>query len=262
MTRSPSAGARAVLPRVAALLAAVVSVACPAHPRAAPLILTAQVTLLERPGEPLPVRLAAQNLQNDLRRVFGVSPRIVTRPSAAGPVTLMIGPEAQTPRAMRPARLAVPESFAIAVEPAAWNPAARAVVLTGPDVLGTIYAIYQFSQDYLGVEPMSYWTGERAPRRQRIVLPAGLRRSGWPNTASGSTGIEASGWSESAARAPWWAIPSAICTTRPCDAAGAVPRQRLARLLPHHAVRGKSHRRCALKPRSPAIIRLRTASRS
>jgi hypothetical protein len=176
MTRSPSAGARAVLPRVAALLAAVVSVACPAHPRAAPLILTAQVTLLERPGEPLPVRLAAQNLQNDLRRVFGVSPRIVTRPSAAGPVTLMIGPEAQIPRAMRPARLVAPESFAIAVEPAAWNPAARAVVLTGPDVLGTIYAIYQFSQDYLGVEPMSYWTGERAPRRRRIVLPAELRR--------------------------------------------------------------------------------------
>jgi len=176
MTRSPPAGARAVLPRIAALLAAVVSVACPAHPRAAPLILTAQVTLLERPGEPLPVRLAAKNLQNDLRRVFGVRPRIVTRPSAAGPVTLMIGPEAQIPRAMRPARLVAPESFAIAVEPAAWNPAARAVVLTGPDVLGTIYAIYQFSQDYLGVEPMSYWTGARAPRRQRIVLPAGLRR--------------------------------------------------------------------------------------
>ncbi|EQD33973.1 hypothetical protein B2A_12876, partial [mine drainage metagenome] len=108
--------------------------------------------------------------------VFGVRPRIVTRPSAAGPVTLMIGPEAQIPRAMRPARLVAPESFAIAVEPAAWNPAARAVVLTGPDVLGTIYAIYQFSQDYLGVEPMSYWTGARAPRRQRIMLPAGLRR--------------------------------------------------------------------------------------
>ena len=176
MTRSPSVGARAVLPRIAALLAAVVSVACPAHPRAVPLILTAQVTLLERPGEPLPVRLAAKNLQNDLRRVFGVSPRTVTRPSAAGPVTLMIGPEAQIPRAMRPARLVAPESFAIAVEPAAWNPAARAVVLTGPDVLGTIYAIYQFSQDYLGVEPMSYWTGERAPRRRRIVLPAELRR--------------------------------------------------------------------------------------
>jgi hypothetical protein len=38
--------------------------------------------------------------------------------------------------------------------------------------------------------------------------------------------------------------------------------ERLARLLPHHAVRGRSHRQCALKPRSAAIIRLRTASRS
>jgi len=176
MSPRPTGCARGALLWAAPLLAALVSAVCSAQPLIGPLTLTSRVTLLELPGEPLPIRLAAKNLQNDLRKVFGVRPRIVTQPSAAGPVTLMIGTEAQIPPAMRPTRLTAPESFAIAVEPAAWNPAARALVLTGPDVLGTIYAIYQFSQDYLGVGPMSYWTGQRPPRRQRIVLPAGLRR--------------------------------------------------------------------------------------
>jgi hypothetical protein len=176
MSPRPTGCARGALLWAAPLLAALVSAVCSAQPLIGPLTLTSRVTLLELPGEPLPIRLAAKNLQNDLRKVFGVRPRIVTQPSAAGPVTLMIGTEAQIPPAMRPTRLTAPESFAIAVEPAAWNPAARALVLTGPDVLGTIYAIYQFSQGYLGVGPMSYWTGQRPPRRQRIVLPAGLRR--------------------------------------------------------------------------------------
>jgi hypothetical protein len=160
----------------ATLLAVSLANVCSARPPAPPLTLTAQVTLLERPGEALPIRLATRNLQNDFAQVFGIRPRIVTRTSAAGPLTVMIGTETQIPPAMRPTRLTAPESFAIAVEPAAWNPAARVVVLSGPDVLGTIYAIYQFSQDYLGVDPMAYWTGKRPPRRRRIVLPPGLRR--------------------------------------------------------------------------------------
>ncbi len=176
MIPRPTVCARSAPLWTATLLAALVSAACSARPLISPLTLTSRITLLELPGEPVPIRLAAKNLRNDFRKVFGVAPRIVTRPSAAGPVTLMIGTEAEIPPAMRPTRLAAAESFAIAVEPAAWNPATRAVVLTGPDVLGTIYAIYQFSQDYLGVEPMAYWTDQRPPRRRRIVLPAGLRR--------------------------------------------------------------------------------------
>jgi hypothetical protein len=141
-----------------------------------PLVLSSRVTLLERPGEPLPIRLAASDLRNDLRKVFGTSPRIVTRSGAAGPVTLMIGTEAEIPRSMRPAGATRPESFSISVERDAWSPAGRALVLTGPDVLGTIYAIYQFSQDYLGVDPMYHWTGLPPPRRRRIALPASLAR--------------------------------------------------------------------------------------
>lgn len=145
------------------------------------IVITSQVTLLESANAPLPVRLAAQDLQDDFARVLGARPRIVTRPQDAGPATIMIGEEAQIPRGMLPARArqqtSKPESFSISVRRADWSPAAHAVVLTGPDLRGTLYAIYQFSQDYLGVDPMYYWTDRQPPRRSRIVLPDSLARA-------------------------------------------------------------------------------------
>ena len=141
-----------------------------------PLVLTSKVTLLEDPREALPVRLAAQDLQRDLARVFGARPRIVTRREDAGPVAILVAEESQLPAALRPAGAAAPESFSISVHAAPWSGSTRLVVLTGPDIRGTIYAIYQFSQDYLGVDPMYYWTDRVPPRRSRIELPDSLAR--------------------------------------------------------------------------------------
>jgi hypothetical protein len=141
-----------------------------------PLILTSKVTLLEDPHEALPVRLAAQDLQSDLARVFGARPRIVTRRGDAAPVAILIAEESQLPAALRPAGATAPESFSISVHSAPWSATTRLVVLTGPDIRGTIYAIYQFSQDYLGVDPMYYWTDRLPPRHSRIELPDSLAR--------------------------------------------------------------------------------------
>jgi hypothetical protein len=174
--------ARAAVNAIAtlALLLAVQADAAAQAAAARQVVVTSNVTILEPAHEPLPVRLAVRDLRNDFGRVFGVRPRIVTHRREAGPVTVMIGEQAQIPPRMLPAGAArdatKPESFSISVHAADWNPAAHAVVLTGPDIRGTIYAIYQFSQDYLGVDPMYYWTGERPRRRSRIVLPDSLAR--------------------------------------------------------------------------------------
>ncbi|MGH8298813.1 MAG: glycosyl hydrolase 115 family protein [Steroidobacteraceae bacterium] len=141
------------------------------------LVLTSKVPLLENPHEALAVRLAAKDLQSDLTRVFGVEPRIVTRREGAGRLAILVAQESELPAALRPAGATAPESFSISVRSAPWSGATRLVVLTGPDVRGTIYAIYQFSQDYLGVDPLYYWTGEAPPRRSRIVLPGALART-------------------------------------------------------------------------------------
>ena len=50
------------------------------------------------------------------------------------------------------------------------------MVLTGPDMLGTVDAIDHFSEDDLGVDPMAHWTGTRRARRGRIAQPARLTR--------------------------------------------------------------------------------------
>ena len=152
--------------------------AAPTASAAGQVVVTSKVTLLESPHESLPLRLATQDLQDDFAHVFGVRPRIVTRREEAGPVTIMIGEEAQIPADMLPAGVAAsqPESFSISVHRADWSPGVHAVVLTGPDIRGTMYAIYQFSQDYLGVDPMYFWTDRQPARRGSVVLADSLAR--------------------------------------------------------------------------------------
>lgn len=134
---------------------------------------TAKVTILENAHENGPVRKAAEDLQSDLTKVFGAAPRIVTDAADAGPLTIMIGEESEIPANMRPAGAAAPESFSISVQKTAGG---HAVVLSGPDMRGTMYAIYQFSQDYLGVDPMYYWTDKEPAKRSSIALSATLSK--------------------------------------------------------------------------------------
>lgn len=135
--------------------------------------LTRSLTILESPNEDTAVRKAAEDLQNDFAKVLGGKPRIVTRKEDAGPLTVMIGVGNAIPAELKPAGAAQPESFSISVTK---TPEGQAVVLTGPDKRGTIYAIYQFSQDYLGVDPMYYWTDKQPEKRKAIALPADLSR--------------------------------------------------------------------------------------
>lgn len=138
------------------------------------IVIDANVTILERPNEPLPVRKAIEDLQSDFAKVFGTKPRIIARPEDGGAVVVMTGDSSEIPPSMRTAGATAPESFSISI--AKEGTSRHAVVLTGPDVRGAIYAIYQFSRDYLGVDPMYYWTDKEPSRRHRIDLPASLAR--------------------------------------------------------------------------------------
>jgi len=112
---------------------------------------------------PVPVRHAVEDLASDMTKVFGVKPRIVSSVRDAGRVAIVIG-EANSGAA---------ESFSIV---AADNVGKRVVRLSGADMRGTMYAIYEFSQEFLGVDPMYYWTDHEPARRVSVVLPAGLHK--------------------------------------------------------------------------------------
>lgn len=138
-------------------------------------IIDSSITILQWPEMEGAIRLAIADLQEDFAKVFGEAPRIVTSFAEAGPLTIVVGESGQIPESLRPAGAEEPESFVISV---AETPiGGRAVVLTGPDKRGVIYAIYQFSQDYLGVDPMYFWTDKEPERRSRIEIPASLTKA-------------------------------------------------------------------------------------
>ncbi len=141
------------------------------------IIIDSTVTLLLAPDEPQPLEAAAEDLQSDFAKVLGNKPQIVHSADAAGPVTVWIGEISKLPESLRPVGLSKPESFSIsAAQGQLKSHAGRIVILAGADLRGTIYAIYQFSEEYLGVDPLYYWTDHEPPRRARIELLASLNR--------------------------------------------------------------------------------------
>ena len=130
------------------------------------LALDARLTIVVSADEPGPVHRAAEDLASDLGKVFGTKPKIAEQAAGSG-ATVLIGEVQKLPEGMRPENVTDAESFSIAVK-------GKTVVLAGADMRGTIYAIYQFSQEYLGVDPQYYWTDHEPERRVRVELPAGL----------------------------------------------------------------------------------------
>ena len=84
------------------------------------------------------VRMAAADLAEDLDKVLGGKARLAE--SAAQGPSIVINPRGVE----RPTSA---ETFRIAVD-------GSTVVITGADVRGTIYGIYEFSQRFLGVDPL------------------------------------------------------------------------------------------------------------
>jgi hypothetical protein len=121
------------------------------------LTIDAKTVIIESPNAPGPVKKAADDLASDMAKVFGTRPQIV--PASNDPAIEIASPSGGSV-----------ESFAIAAR-------GNHVVLSGADMRGTIFAIYTFSQDYLGVDPMYYWNDNQPAKKTSIAIPAGLGRN-------------------------------------------------------------------------------------
>ncbi|HKB10397.1 MAG TPA: glycosyl hydrolase 115 family protein, partial [Vicinamibacterales bacterium] len=181
----PSSARHQRLLLAAAAIAAALTTAVPSaqRPRGvpsatgdAPLVLDGDATLLVGAEEPGPVAAAARDLAADFEKVLGRKPRIVQRPEEAGASIVAIGFRSPMLRDLRQDASTNPESFSLSVKAASWNgtPRRRVVLLTGADMRGTIYAVYQFAEQFLGVDPLYFWTDRMPPRRSAIEVPAAL----------------------------------------------------------------------------------------
>ncbi|HZQ52654.1 MAG TPA: glycosyl hydrolase 115 family protein [Bryobacteraceae bacterium] len=142
----------------------------------AAIVIDANTTILQAPNEPEPVQHAVEDLANDFQRVMGKRPKIITRTEDAGPVTLLIGEVAKLPEALRPSGLTAPESFSIS----AHTQPKQTVVLAGADMRGTMYAVYDFSEKYLGIDSLYYWTDREPAHRASVEVPASLNETAPP----------------------------------------------------------------------------------
>ncbi len=146
------------------------------------LMIDGSVTIVESADEPRPVRRATEDLLSDFGKVFGQTPSLANHMEGSGQLAILIsGPT----RPYAGIKCAEPtngaESFAFSVVHLAGRGQVRNVIcLTGADMRGTIYAIYQFSQAVLGVDPMYLWTDKQPDKRSSITLPADFAKV-YPN---------------------------------------------------------------------------------
>ena len=141
-------------------------------PKPEAITIDSSVTIVESPNESEPVRRATQDLMSDFAKVFGREPARADDLEDAGSLAILIAERDHLHPGINCATTTDPESFAFSViRVPGHQPLKHIVCLTGADMRGTIYAIYQFSQSILGVDPMYLWTDKQPEKRTSITLP-------------------------------------------------------------------------------------------
>ncbi len=177
------------------------------------MVVNANVTIVVDRSEAGPVKLAAEDLAADFQKVFGRRPKVVDHGENIG-TSIVVGEQSRIAESLRSTNLTAPESFSLSVKT---FDGGRAIVLSGADMRGTMYAVYEFSEKYLGVDPMYYWTDQDPPHRVSIAVPESLTEAypkpvfqyrgffindedlltGWaPGAAHENTGISLEVWNK------------------------------------------------------------------
>jgi hypothetical protein len=134
----------------------VVAVAAPRRVSNGTFNLPPGVQILVDSSEAGPIQVAIQDLQRDLQRVLGRSSAVVKSASAIeGKPAIVITCKGGLTASFRDPSLTSVESHELRAE---GSRSAPRMILQGADTRGTIYAIYEFSKDYLHVPPLWYWS--------------------------------------------------------------------------------------------------------
>ena len=126
---------------------------------------------------------AATDLQADMQRVSGRRPELKTGEPASTPVAIIIGTLGRSPfidGLVNAGRLNVDairgkwEAFVLETIEQPLPGVERALVIAGSDKRGTIYGIYEISQQ-IGVSPWYWWADVPVVHRDTLTLQAGRR---------------------------------------------------------------------------------------
>lgn len=159
------------------LLAGCKTPAVPARVDPAPskIVINASTPWVISEGEPEAVRRALEDVATDWYKVFGRRPVIVRDVPASykGPVIYLGSTGAWRDDLVR-RKPAGREGFMLRVQK---DGAGRsALVGTGADMRGSIYSVYTFSEEILGIDPWYYWVDKEPASRTQIEIPETFSR--------------------------------------------------------------------------------------
>jgi hypothetical protein len=134
------------------------------------------------------VRRAAGDLQSDIERVSGVKPELVTDRVPSGGLAVIVGAVGKSSlidALAKAGKIDVQsisgkwESFLIATIANPLPGVEQALVIAGSDRRGTIYGIYEISEQ-IGVSPWYWWADVPAHRHEALFIKAGTYLQGPP----------------------------------------------------------------------------------
>jgi hypothetical protein len=150
---------------------------------------------------------AAGDLQADVNRVTGRTPKISNKETELGKNTVIIGTIGKSKlidQLAKEGKIDVKpiagkwESFIIAVVPKPLDGVENALVIAGSDKRGTIYGIYDLSEQ-IGVSPWYWWADVPAEHKDALFVKAGKYVQGPPGVKYRGIFINDEGW----ALSPW-----------------------------------------------------------
>lgn len=132
-------------------------------------------TIVVPAGEPECVRLAAEDLVSDVRKITGKTLAIADQLGDSGDYVLL--GSVNQPEAAKLLKTLVPEAIgqlrgkweAYRVETVSLSSGRRALVVAGSDERGTMFGLYAFIEQYLGVDPLYFWTDREPKPRERLA---------------------------------------------------------------------------------------------
>ena len=123
----------------------------------AQVVITASTPVVVGAEQPGALKKAAADLASDLSKVFGQRVRVLNQAPAGKAALIRVGVERNGQAASEVLHI---------------RASGNEVALTGSDLRGAIYAVYHFSQQFLAVDPLWYWTDHDPPRKARVAIPA------------------------------------------------------------------------------------------
>ena len=125
------------------------------------------VSIVMDPSEPEQIKQAVRDLQRDLLAVLGQESPVVSTIPAAGTPAIIVAYQGTATLSFKDPTLTEPENHQVSVQSFA---STNYAVLQGSDIRGTIYAIYTFSDKFLNVPPLWYWSNWQPTRVSSVVI--------------------------------------------------------------------------------------------